>query len=305
MKKSTGTFASSNGRDRIRYYVYSPEESPRAILQISHGMCEYLTRYEGFIEYMADRGFLVCGNDHLGHGGSAASQEELGYFASDNGWSCLVEDLHRLTVHIKKKYPCLPYYLFGHSMGSFVARAYLVRFGDALDGAILCGTSGGNPFAALGVLMAKFLSRVKGDHYRSRLLNDLMFQSYNSRYPDKRTSFDWLTRERSIVDRYIQDPYCNFVFTANGFENLLSMLRYVSSSQWYASVPRDLPILLISGDMDPVGQYGIGVKQVFRRLKKEGVMDLTIRLYEQGRHELLNETNRQDIYSDMVNWLEG
>ncbi len=305
MKKSTGTFASSNGRDRIRYYVYSPEESPKAILQISHGMCEYLTRYEEFIEYMVDRGFLVCGNDHLGHGGSAASQDELGYFASHHGWSCLVEDLHRLTVHIKKKYPDLPYYLLGHSMGSFVARAYLVRYGRALDGAILCGTSGSNPFAALGVLMAKLLSRVKGDHYRSRLLNDLMFQSYNSRYPDKRTSFDWLTREASTVDRYIQDPYCNFVFTANGFENLLSMLRYVSSRQWYASVPRDLPILLISGDMDPVGQYGRGVKQVFRRLKREGVMDLTIRLYEQGRHEILNETNRQDVYSDLMNWLEG
>ncbi|MBC8543128.1 alpha/beta fold hydrolase [Bianquea renquensis] len=305
MKKRTGTFASSNGRDRIRYYVYSPEESPRAILQISHGMCEYLTRYEGFMEYMADKGFLVCGNDHLGHGGSAASKEELGYFASENGWSCLVEDLHRLTVHMKKKYPYLPYYLLGHSMGSFVARAYLVRYGDALDGAILCGTSGSNPFAALGVLMAKMLARVKGDHYRSRFLNDLMFQSYNSRYPKKRTSFDWLTREETIVDRYIQDPYCNFVFTANGFENLLSMLRYVSSSRWYASVPRDLPILLISGDMDPVGQYGSGVKQVFRRLKKEGVVDLTIRLYEQGRHELLNETNRLDIYSDVVDWLEG
>lgn len=128
MKKSTGTFASSNGRDRIRYYVYSPEESPKAILQISHGMCEYLTRYEEFIEYMVDRGFLVCGNDHLGHGGSAASQDELGYFASHHGWSCLVEDLHRLTVHIKKKYPDLPYYLLGHSMGSFVARAYLVPY---------------------------------------------------------------------------------------------------------------------------------------------------------------------------------
>lgn len=295
--KETGALPGGN-----RFYLYRPPEPPRAVLQVCHGMCEYVERYEPLADWLAQRGVLMCGADHAGHGRTATRPEDLGYFPG--GWQRLARDAYDLTAAVKREYPRLPFFLLGHSMGSFVARDYLRRYGRELDGAILCGTSGGNPWAGLGIALAKAIAAAKGERHRSALLNRLAFSGYNSRYGGARTAFDWLTRDRAVVDAYIADPLCNFVFTAQGFETLFRLLRSVSGAGWYRSVPEELPVLLIAGDMDPVGGYGKGVAKVGRRLKRAGVRDVSCTLYPGARHELFNETNAEAVCQDILRWLE-
>lgn len=304
-QKTTGFFLSANGIDQVAYYVYTPGEKPWAVLQLSHGMCEYIERYEQvpFLEEMTRAGVLVCGNDHLGHGKTAPKQEDLGYFDQKDGWRTLPKDLHQLTAKIRSLYPGLPIFLLGHSMGSFAARAYLSQYGQELAGALLVGTSGGEPLAGVGMALAKFIGLFKGDRHRSRLINGMAFGFYNRKYEQHRSSFDWLSRDPQIVDRYVEDPYCHFLFTLNGFYNLFHLLKTVSKKGWAQSVPKDLPILLLSGDMDPVGQFGKGVEKVCRRLREAGVKQVDCKLYEGGRHEIINEINRSDVYEDILRFL--
>ncbi|WP_040198238.1 alpha/beta fold hydrolase [Candidatus Soleaferrea massiliensis] len=303
--KKTGQFDSSNGTHKIHYYVYTPVQEPRAVLQLSHGMCEYLERYEPFASFLTRNGVLLCGSDHLGHGKSAGSLENLGYFAEKDGWKCLVEDQYRLTQTIKAHYAGLPYFLFGHSMGSFIARAYLTKYASQLDGALICGTSGGEKLGGLGIALTGRIMRSKGPFYRSAKLQDLAFGQYNKRYEDAKTDFDWLTRDESIVHRYMHDPYCNFVFTASGFRDLFTLLKFVSRRRWAYAIPKDLPVLLLSGDMDPVGDYGRGVRKVYERLQKAGLDDVRLKLYPGARHEILNETNCKEVYADVLAWIEN
>lgn len=306
-EKTAGFFESANGIDRVAYYIYTPKETPWAILQLSHGMCEYIQRYEQvpFLDVLTGAGVLVCGNDHLGHGSTAPTREDLGYFDQKDGWRTLPEDLHRMTALIRGRYPGLPLFLLGHSMGSFAARAYLSRYGEELTGAILVGTSGGQPLAGVGMALARLIGVCKGERYRSRLINGMAFGLYNRRYKTRRSSFDWLTRENEVVDRYMEDPYCHFLFTINGFYNLFHLLKTVSSKEWAESVPKDLPILLLSGDMDPVGQFGKGVEKVARRLKEAGVRQVSCKLYKDARHEIINETNRDEVYRDLLQFLKA
>ncbi len=301
-QKITGSFKSSNGSDTIFYDLYRPER-PRALLQLSHGMCEYIGRYAPLADFLAREGFVVFGNDHLGHGRSAASEADYGYFGSSDGWRHMVEDLHLLNGLIRADFPGLPCFLLGHSMGSFLARAYLARYGSGLAGAIICGTSGGNPLLPIGRALTALTIRTKGERHRSPFIQKLMFGQYNCRYDDRETDFDWISRDREVVRQYMADARCQFVFTAAGFRDLLSLLTFVSSSDWPRLVPSTLPVLLISGDMDPVGDYGKGVQKVYDRLRKAGVADLRLRLYPGARHELLNETNREEVFADIRDWL--
>ena len=305
--KETGKFASSNGVNTIQYYVYHPETEPsvkpRAILQISHGMCEFIERYENFAEFLNQQGILVCGNDHLGHGASVDSPEDYGFFAEKDGWKCMVKDLHRLTWLMKKKYPKTPYFLLGHSMGSFLARAYLSAYPDELDGALIVGTSGSNPVMPAALPVTKSAIVVKGKRYRSQAINDIAFGTYNVKFRPRRTEHDWLTRDEDTVDTFEADPRCTFIFTLQGFLDLFSTLKFVSDKRWPGTVSKDLPILLLSGQMDPVGQYGKGVQEVYDRLKAAGIKDLGIKLYEGCRHEILNETNKETVYRDILEWI--
>ena len=295
-------YISSNNNDFIKYFIFYPEEPPKAVLQISHGMCEYIERYEPFADFLTSKGIIVCGNNHLGHKGSAERDEELGYFAPKDGWTYLAKDLHKLTELMKDKHPRLPYFLLGHSMGSFVARDYISKFGDELDGVLISGTSGNNPLSGFGILLANILIKTKGGKYRSNLLNKASFAGYN-KYTEKRTKSDWLTRDQSIIDKYIDDKYCNFIFTAKGFNDLFHLLNYVSSDEWPLLIPKELPVYIFSGDKDPVGSYGKGVKEVYDKLASAGLKDVSLKLYEGGRHEMLNETNRQEVYEDILKWL--
>ena len=301
--KEKGSFLSADGKTAAACYFYRPAEGrPCGVVQISHGMCEYLERYEEFAAFLCEAGFVVCGNDHLGHGRTAAPSER-GFFAERDGDFLLVEDLHRMTKLAKERFPDAPYFLFGHSMGSFIARRYLVRYGEELDGAVICGTAGSNPAAKAGSRAAAFIAACRGSHYRSGLLEKMAFGAYNRRFPAEEGPHAWLSRDRNIVRRYDADPLCNFRFTAAGFRDLLALLCSFSGPRWAQRVPKELPILLTAGEEDPVGSFGKGVREVDSLLREAGVRDLTMRLYPGARHEILNETNRREVYADILDWL--
>ena len=299
------TFFSSNQENQITYYVYREENlKPKGIVQISHGMCEYFLRYDHFARYLAKHGYIVCGNDHLGHGNSVEKQSDLGFFASDKGFYYLVEDLHILTQIIKQKYPGLPVVLLGHSMGSFVARIYLDRYGSELSGAILSGTSGGNSMTGVGIRLAKSLKRVYGERYRSEMLKRMVNYGYNSRYQEHYSDSDWLSRDRSVIEAYDHDSRCNFTFTVSAYLDLFALLEHVSRKGWGFCIPKDLPIYLFSGTDDPVGDFGKGVEKVYKHLLHLEMKDVSMRLYEKGRHEMLNEVNREEVYQNILRWLD-
>lgn len=295
-----GTFESSDKIHQISYEIIIPDKEIRGIIQISHGMCEYFERYIDFAEYMTEHGFLVCVNDHLGHGNSVNKDEELGYFSSENGWQNVVEDLYKLTKIMKENYGNdIPYFLFGHSMGSFMARAYSVMHGEYLDGVIFCGTSGGITGIDKIINVIDMLKKIHGEEYRSDKVYQLAFGRYNKKITDCRSKNDWISRDRTVVEKYDADKKCNFNFTLNGYENLMGVLQYVSDDKWYETFIKTLPTFIISGDMDPVGDYGKGVYKVFRKLSETGC-DASMKLYSNARHELLNEINRKEIYNDIL-----
>lgn len=301
--KTYHTFLSSNQKNIITYYVYTPCNTPKAILQISHGMCEYLERYEPFIEFLIEHDILVCGNDHLGHGHSIQPDGIKGFFGEHDGWKYLPMDLAKVTKRLKKQYPNTPYYLFGHSMGSFVARLYLSKYSNFIDGAIISGTSGTNYLAPLGAKMIQIIKKYKGGLYRSDSIQKLLFGAYNKHYENVKTDFDWLSRDEAVVDNYQKDPDCNFIFTTSAFSDLIKMLLLISSNRWYQSIPHTMPLFIMSGTMDPLGNYGKGIQEVYMKLQKQGIKDINIKLYDNYRHELLNELEKEHVYQDLLEWI--
>lgn len=304
MQKLTGFFPSCNGRTKDAYYCWTPETPPKAVLQLSHGMCEYVERYEPLAEYLCSHGIAFAGHDHPGHGHSAPSPEELGFIDENNGAALLVADLKRMNLLLQKNFPDIPIFLLGHSMGSFVARLYLSYYAAGLCGAVICGTSGGNPGAKAGILTANEIIRRKGSRCRSELLNKMAFGSYNRTFIGS-SPYEWLSADREIVARYEKDPFCNFTFTAAGFRDLFTLLTRVSAPEWAGSLPKELPLLLIAGGRDPVGDYGKGVRKVAERLIGAGLNDVSLHIYPEGRHEIFNELNRQEVFDDLLSWLES
>ena len=295
-------FDSSNGTSRVAGFFYTcPSVPPRAVVQLSHGMCEYIGRYEEVAGYLARNGYAVAGNDHLGHGVTAAG--EYGYFGPD-GARHILHDLHTMNQLARKRFPGLPVILLGHSMGSFFARLFAATYPDAIDALIISGTAGPNPALMGGILLSRMLSRTKGEKHRSNVIQKMAFGSYLARIPHPNTPYDWITRDEEIVAAYAQDPRCTFIFTVNAFYEMFRTLRAVSSERWAQRLKKTTPVLMFSGDQDPVGSYGKGVCTVERMLRAAGVQDLTLLLYPGGRHEMLNETNRQDVYADLLAWLD-
>lgn len=301
--KFTAQYKSNDKISTITYYVYKPNGIMKGILQIAHGMNEYLERYEHFIDYLTENGFLVCGNDHLGHGNSIKNVNELGFFSERNGASNLIKDVQKLTYIIRKKYPSLPYYLLGHSMGSFIVRNYITKSDFNLSGVILSGTAGPNKLSALGDSLISFIIKCKGSHYRSKTFNRLFFRNFNKYYKNEVSLFSWLSRDHSVVRSYIHDPKCNFIFTGNGFLNVIQLQRKCTNKNWYHKLPLNLPILIVSGDMDPVGNYGKGVQHTYYKLIQTGISSVTLRQYKGARHEVLNEINREEVYNDILKWM--
>lgn len=297
-------FLSHDGKSRSACYIFKPKGDIKAILQISHGMCEYVLRYEDFARELCKRGFLVCGNDHIGHGYTAPSDELLGYTAESDGALIMVRDARMLSGIVRLRFPKLPFFLMGHSMGSFIARRYIEMYGKELTGAIIVGTGGPESPTAMGKLLAKAIIKVKGETHRSKLLDKIAFGSYNKKFKKEKDKNSWLTRDEEIRQRYAEDKFCSYKFTARGFYDLFDLLGSVSDKDWAKKLPKDLPVLLMSGDADPVGNYGKGVDKVYKRMVKAGMTDVTVRLYNGARHELFNETSRAEIIDHTVEWIE-
>lgn len=305
-RKEDFYFTSTSATSNIHGVRYIPDGDIKAILQISHGMVEYIERYEAFALFLNSKGILVTGNDHLGHGKSINSKEDWGYFAKEDGNRAVLCDLYQLTQITKEKYPNLPYFLLGHSMGSFYARQYLCEFGNELDGAIIMGT-GCQPFALVqfGVILTRLVSLFKGWRYRCSFINNLAFGSYNKHFEPARTTKDWLSKDTAIVDKYVADECCNFIFTLNAYHNMFRGIARLYNKQLLSHMPKELPVFFVAGEEDPVGDYGKGVKKAFDMFKKAGMKNVKLKLYPNDRHEILNETDRQLVYDDLYSWLEA
>ncbi len=295
-------YSSATGLGAIYSKLWSPKSAPTAIVQIAHGMAEHIGRYMEFIEYLNENGVLVAANDHAGHGGSLAENAAKGFFGARNGWNSVVEDMRQLHDETASRYPDVPYVLLGHSMGSFLARTYASRYGEGIAAFVFSGTAGKNPAVGAGRIVGRLERLRNGPAKPSRLLDSLSFGAYNKAFAPARTSFDWLSRDMERVDKYVADPLCGFVFTAEGMLDIFDGLEFISAPEWAKSVPH-VPILLISGEQDPVGANGKGVRQVSAWLQDTG-HDVEVRLYPEGRHEMLNELNRKEVFADILSFIK-
>lgn len=305
IKKEDFYFDSRDGEHKIHAVKWVPDvEKPVCILQIVHGMSEYIDRYDAFANYLADRGILVVGDDHLGHGKSVRPGETYGYFCKEDASTVLVRDEHRLKKMIQEQYAGVPYIIFGHSMGSFITRNYLFRYAAGIDGAIIAGTGmQPKPVLIIGVGLAVLHRMIFGGTHTAKFINMISFGAYNKRIKSPKTPFDWLSVNEDNVRRYIDDPMCGFVFTANGFETLFKLIYNLHDTEKLKKMPSNLPVFFVAGAEDPVGNYGKGVEQVCRSFREAGMENVQIKLYPNDRHELLNEADKEDVYGDIYRWI--
>ena len=299
-------FPSSDGIHQSYAKVWLPEDgTPRAIVQLVHGVAEYVGRYDHFARFLAGHGFLVCGEDHLGHGKTAMQDSRFGWFAEHDGWTLITADIRKLRQQMGEQYPGIPYFLMGHSMGSFLTRTYLCRYPGTVDGAILSGTGQEAPaLVAGGKLLAGLIGRFRGTDHISPLVHNLSLGAYNKQFAPNRTTADWISRDEQVVDTYMADPLCQFIPTVGMYRDMLGGLQYISSRRALSQMDPATPIYLFSGDKDPVGTCGKGVRKVYGYFRDAGTTDLELKLYPEGRHEMLNEINRDEVYTDVLSWLE-
>ncbi|MBS7340591.1 MAG: lysophospholipase [Lachnospiraceae bacterium] len=304
VKKEEFTFDSRDGKTKLHAVRWVPEGKVICILQIIHGMAEYIERYEPLAQFLGEKGILVTGDDHLGHGKSVEPEGTYGYFCEQDPATVVVRDVHRLKKMTQEDYPGIPYVILGHSMGSFILRNYLFRYGTGIEGAIICGT-GSKPQALVKFckIFAALQGAFLGDKHVAKLLDKLAFGNYNSRIPDAKTGSDWLCTEEQIVDNYVKDELCGFIFTVNGFKTLFELLNRLNKTENLCRMPKELPVLFIAGDMDPVGDYGKGVRKAYEDFMSIGMERISLKLYPGGRHEILNEKNKQQVYEDIYPWI--
>jgi len=302
MQSSTFTLTTPDGTE-VFVNRWLPDGEVKGVVQISHGMAEHSSRYARFAERLTGRGYAVYASDHRGHGRTAGTR---GAFAADEGWQTVVGDLRAVTDRAREEHPGLPVFLVGHSMGSFLARSYAAEHGAGLAGLVLSGTAGSaGPLGNVGVLVATAQARIRGHEHASGLMNSLTFGQYNAAFKPTRTEFDWLSRDPAEVDKYVADPDCGFVFTAGGFVDVLKGLAAVNTDRVASRIPKDLPVHLAAGSMDPVGNQGKGVEEVAEQLRRVGVADVTVTMWPGARHEILNETNRDEVETEIADWIEA
>ena len=293
----------SCGAGRIHCCKWVPDGQPRAVVQIVHGIAEFIERYDDFANFLTSQGFVVVAEDHMGHGQSINGDGVQGYF--HGGWFNGVADTYQLLRNTQQEYPGLPYILFGHSMGSFMARTILCKYPDSgISGAIICG-SGWQPAFALPALarIIDLWSRKLGEKSPNKKLNDLIFGGYNNKVEQRRTTHDWLTRDDAIVDAYIAHPLCGFVPSGGLLRDMMVGLDYIEKPASLAAMKKDLPVYFIASEADPVGSYGKGIHQAVNAFRKAGMTRLDMKLYPMCRHEILNEINRDEVYGDVAQWI--
>jgi alpha-beta hydrolase superfamily lysophospholipase len=298
------TFTASDGKS-IAYYTWIPRGEVIGVIQIVHGMAEHAMRYDHFAAKMRSKGFAVYACDLRGHGHTAENTEDLGYFAPEDGWFRVVDDLYEFTEIIKMENPGKRLFLFGHSMGSFLSRTLMITRGDQYDGVILSGTAASpGLLGVIGRLIAKRAVKRDGGKVPNKQLDKMSFGSYNKSFQPNRTEFDWLSRDDAQVDAYVADPLCGFVCTSKLFEDLLTGILFINDKKEIDNIPKDLPVLLVSGSKDPVGDMGKGVQKVYAMYQKAGLQDVSMRLFEDGRHESLNEINRNEVENFCIDWIK-
>ena len=288
---------------KIHGIRWIPEGEIRAAVQIVHGIAEFSLRYDEFARYLNSLGCLVVAEDHMGHGRSLENGGTRGYF--EGGWDAAVSDTVRLISDTREAYPDVPYILFGHSMGSFMARTILCDYPQLdLDAAVICGT-GWMPESVLkaGRAMASTVCRLSGERKPNKALQRMVFAGYNKRVEHPRTCFDWLTRDKAIVDAYIEDPLCGFTASAGLLRDMMGGMAYVQDPGNLARMVKKLPVLFLAGGDDPVGNYGEGVRAAAEAFCQAGMEQVDVKIYPLCRHEVLNEINRQEVYEDTAKWM--
>lgn len=294
-------YLSDDGKTNIHAVKWLPEGEPKGVVQIIHGMCEYAERYAPFAEYLASNGYIVCAEDHAGHGKSASTSEDLGWFNEKHDLDIVIADIRKLTEMIKSETTGLPYFVMGHSMGSFFCRKYISLYGDELSGAIIMGTGfKGKALMNTALTMTRLNAAFKGWRNRSNFIKSLAFGSYNKKFKAENNPLSWLSVDTENTTLYKANNFCNFDFTDNGYYILFSAIKSACSGKTVKAVPKNLPVYFVAGSEDPVGDYGKGVIKAYAKFKKAGVKNVDITLYDDARHEILNDFCKDKVRADLL-----
>lgn len=297
-------YDSRDNEHKIRALKWIPEGEIKAVLQLVHGMAEHVERYDEFARWMAEKGFLVVAEDHLGHGKSVKNPDEYGFFCEKDALTIVLRDIHRLKKITQEGNPGKKYFMLGHSMGSLLLRNYIFKYGKGIDGAILTGTASQPSYMTRsGLAILKTMQSVKGSHCRSMAASKLVNGDYNGRIQNPRTPFDWLSHNEENIDKYIEDEMCGYLFTLNGFITMVTAVDRMNDKKLLAAMPKELPVIFMSGAEDPVGNYGEGVKRSYGQFINAGMINTKMKLYPELRHEILNEPCREDIFEDIYSFL--
>ncbi|MBY0756575.1 lysophospholipase [Clostridium sardiniense] len=300
-------FKDSLGKE-IHVYKWVPDEKIeiKGVVQIAHGMAETAERYDYFARRLNKEGYAVYANDHRGHGKSVSSKEELGYIGDDSSFKLMIANMKELNDIIKKEYRELPIILFGHSMGSFLSQRYAQIYGETIKMLILSGSNGKpNPITKVGRKIAKIEMNLKGRKAKSPLMDKLSFGDFNKAFEPARTPYDWICGNEETVDEYINDEYCGFICTTSFYHDLIDGIWSIHEGDNFNNIRKDIPIYIFAGDKDPVGYFGKGIVNLYNLYKNIGVKDIQYKLYKDGRHEMLNEKNRDEVINDIIIWIKG
>ncbi len=293
-------YPSRDGLTQIHAIEWIPSGKVTGILQICHGMAEHVDRYHEFAEFLTDHGFYVVGHDHLGHGKSVTAPEKYGFFHETDGNAYVIADMQQLRMRTEKRYPGVPYFMLGHSMGSFLVRQYLGLYSGGLAGAVIMGT-GRQPDVVLraGKLFCKLVAMLKGWDFRCKIVHGFAVGAY-----EKKLGAGWISKNEDNVKRYGEDPMCGFMFTVNGYYHMFSGMEKMNAQEREGKASKNLPLFFVAGKEDPVGNYGKDVEKVFQMYQECGYKDVAIKLYENDRHEILNEDDKKVVFADILTWLE-
>lgn len=307
MIKNEFYYPSADGKTQIHAVEWKPETEVKGVIQIAHGVTEYILRYEDFANFFTQKGFVVVGNDHLGHGQSITKDSKPMYFGSSGSWNFVVKDMNTCKKEISKKYPNVPYIMLGFSLGSFLLRTYLIDYNDdKIDGAIIMGTGYIPNFKiAIAKMMANNEAKKVGEENTSPVIKSLTFETYNKLFRPNRTDFDWLCSNDEELDKYIVDPLRGESYSAGLFREMLSGMQYTSNMKNINKMNKKIPIFLLSGDKDPVGEFGKGVIKTYNIFKKSGIENIDIKLYPNLRHDILHEKCKDTIYIDIYKWCKN
>lgn len=299
-------FKSSNEKNIIYAKILSPVDARKVkgIVQFCHGMCEYFDKYFDFYKFLLENGYVVCGHDSIGHGYSLKNESDKGFFAEKDGYKYLIEDAKKMTDEVRKRYPYEPLFLLGHSMGSLILRCYVSKYGDNVNGLLVCGTIGPQTLIDSAISLSNLVIKRKGERYRSRQLNRILIDFANLGFNSTKTNFAWTTSDKNAVLETANDPKQNFIFTASAFRDLFKLVKLANSDKLIKTIPKKLPIYFFSGALDPVGEKGVGVKRAVKLYINAKFKNVSYKLYDKCRHEMLRERNKKQVYKDVLDWID-